>query len=192
MADQFRYKLMTDLTAKDAPSDTDLVAVGNNGSSALRKLTFASIANAIKTKLLTWTFSNLTTSKKNLPEAINELNSNINHTNERVDRATISSVSIPSGSFTTLATITVSSAGYYMIETNVAFTAGSGIRILLVDSTETNSNTAVNSVLYEGRATAQKIRSFYLTTTNTVYIRAYQTTGANMTVSGYYELFRMK
>ena len=80
MADQFRYKLMTDLTAKDAPSDTDLVAVGNNGSSALRKLTFASIANAIKTKLLTWTFSNLTTSKKNLPEAINELNSKITNT----------------------------------------------------------------------------------------------------------------
>jgi len=76
MADQFRYKLMTDLTAKDAPSDTDLVAVGNNGSSALRKLTFASIANAIKTKLLTWTFTNLTTSSKTLPGAVNELNSN--------------------------------------------------------------------------------------------------------------------
>ncbi len=77
MADQFRYKLMTDLTAKDAPSDTDLVAVGNNGSSALRKLTFASIANAIKTKLASWTFSNLTTSSKTLPGAVNELNSKI-------------------------------------------------------------------------------------------------------------------
>lgn len=77
MADQFRYKLLTDLTAKDAPSDTDLFAVGNNGSSGLRKLTFASIANAIKTKLLTWTFTNLTTSSKTLPGAVNELNSNI-------------------------------------------------------------------------------------------------------------------
>jgi len=112
--------------------------------------------------------------------------------NERVDRSIISGVSIPSGSFTTLATITVHSAGYYMIETNVAFAAGSGIRILLVDSTETNSNTAVNSVLYEGRSTAQKIRSFYLTTANAVYIRAYQNTGADMTVTGNYELFRMK
>jgi len=81
MADQFRYKLMTDLTAKDAPSDTDLVAVGNNGSSALRKLTFASIANAIKTKLLTWTFTNLTTSSKTLPGAVNELNSKIAYEN---------------------------------------------------------------------------------------------------------------
>lgn len=192
MADQFRYKLLTDLTAKDAPSDTDLVAVGNNGSSALRKLTFASIANAIKTKLLTWTFTNLTTSSKTLPGAVNELNSNINHMNERVDRSIISGVSIPSGSFTTLATITVPSAGYYMIETNVAFAAGSGIRILLVDSTETNSNTAVNSVLHEGRSTAQKIRSFYLTTANTIYIRAYQNTGADMTVTANYELFRLK
>ena len=75
MADQFRYKLMTDLTAKADPSDTDLFAVGNNGSSGLRKLTFASIANAIKTKLLTWTFTNLTTSSKTLPGAVNELNS---------------------------------------------------------------------------------------------------------------------
>ena len=81
MADQFRYKLMTDLTAKDAPSDTDLVAVGNNGSSALRKLTFASIANAIKTKLASWTFSNLTTSSKTLPGAVNELNSKIAYEN---------------------------------------------------------------------------------------------------------------
>ncbi len=77
MADQFRYKLLTDLTAKADPSDTDLFAVGNNGSSGLRKLTFASIANAIKTKLLSWTFTNLTTSSKTLPGAVNELNSKI-------------------------------------------------------------------------------------------------------------------
>lgn len=82
MADQFRYKLMTDLTAKADPSDTDLVAVGNNGSSALRKLTFASIANAIKTKLASWQFTNLTTSSKTLPGAVNELNSKINFTSQ--------------------------------------------------------------------------------------------------------------
>ena len=73
----------------------------------------------------------------------------------------------------------------------MAFAAGTGNRILLVDTFETNNNNAANSVLAEGRATLQKIRFFRLNTTEAVYIRAYQNSGAAMSVRGNYRWLKV-
>ena len=103
----------------------------------------------------------------------------------------IPSTSIANGTFTTVATITNVPLGNYLLIVDMSFAAGSGNRILLVDTSETNDNTALNSVLAEGRATLQKIRPYRLNTTDTVYIRAYQNSGSSMNIGGNYRLVKI-
>ena len=106
----------------------------------------------------------------------------------------ISSTSLSSGSFLTVKTITNITPGQYILITDLNFagTTTTGNRILLVDTTETDWNDALNSVLSQGRACLQKIRAFDLTATDTIYIRAYQNTGSAMNVNGNYKLIRLK
>ena len=59
-------------------ADADLFLVGNAGTSTFRKISWANIAEAIKTKLGIGTASELTTSSKNLVGAINEVNAALN------------------------------------------------------------------------------------------------------------------
>lgn len=103
----------------------------------------------------------------------------------------IASTTLTSGAFKTLATITVSKIGVYIIETTVSFSAGNGVRVLLVDTTQTDINNAENSVLNEGRATLQKVRFFRLSPSDTIYIRGYQNSGSNMDVIGDYRILQI-
>lgn len=117
------------------------------------------------------------------------LNSNLNIITSRVD---IPATNVESGTFVTLATISVNNPGPYLIEADVAFGSGDGIRILLVDPAETDNNNAANSVLATGRATLQKIRLFVLTPSDRIYIRAYQNTGSSLSVGGSYQILRLR
>ena len=107
------------------------------------------------------------------------------------DGETISNLTTTSGSFKTLKSFSVTTPGKYILTVTAPFAAGNGVRILLVDVTETDSNNARNSVLAEGRATLQKTMMFSLNTTDTVYIRVYQNSGSDMSVGAYYRLMRI-
>lgn len=76
MPDQYSAKKITELTTKTVSDDTDLYVLGNEGTATMRKITFATIAAAVRDKLTTLTFSSLNTTNKTLPGAVNELNSN--------------------------------------------------------------------------------------------------------------------
>lgn len=76
MADSYNVKKITELAAKSASDDTDLYVVGNQGTATMRKISFATIAAAVRDKLTSLTFPSLNTSNKTLPGAVNELNSN--------------------------------------------------------------------------------------------------------------------
>lgn len=107
------------------------------------------------------------------------------------NNVSISSMTLANNSFTTVATFSVPENGIYILTTDMVFAAGNGIRILLVDTAETQNNGAVNSVLVEGRATIQKTRFFRLTTNDSVYIRAFQNSGSDMSVNGNYRLMKV-
>lgn len=75
MADPlYSVKKITDLTTNPSTNDSDLYVLGNQGTATMRKITFSTIASAILNKLTSFTFNSLTTSSKNLPGAVNELN----------------------------------------------------------------------------------------------------------------------
>ena len=139
------------------------------------------------------TASNLASSVKSLASLPNttEMNAAIAQSTALYNNTAISAVSVSSGTFVTMETITPPEDGNYIIDTNASFSAGNGIRILLVDTAETDVNTSTNSVLAEGRATLQKIRTVHLTTSDRVYVRAYQNSGSAMSVSGSYRLLRV-
>ena len=77
MAEELDKKKVTALSELTTVSDNDIYITGEGGQAPLRKITFATIAEAIKTKLLTWTFNALNTTTKTLTGAINELNARL-------------------------------------------------------------------------------------------------------------------
>ena len=106
---------------------------------------------------------------------------------------TINSTAVASGSFKTLATITNVPSGQYLILADVDFgTDTNGVRILMIETSESSTNTAANCVAVQGRATLQKIRPFSLTPTDTIYVRAYQNSGSSINVTGLWRLIRLR
>ena len=124
-------------------------------------------------------------------DAINALNSQIDAI-QTGSQTGISATTVPSGTWTTIQTIT-GITGVYAIEVDAAFGDNtSGIRILMVDTQETNTNGPGNSVLASGRASLQKVRFYTLVSTDKIYIRAYQNSGGDISVNGSYRLLRLK
>ena len=125
-------------------------------------------------------------------DQIDSLNSNLTNLlfmSERISN----SVSVADSTFVTLATFTPTVAGYYLFTADCSYgESTSGIRILLVDAIETTTNTQINSVLATGRASLQKTRMFYLTTSNIIFIRAYQTSGSSVSCACTYQWIRLK
>ena len=64
---------ITDLTAKTSPSDSDLMAVGDSGTAALRKVTLSNLANWIKSKVDAFKFTSNVGSEKTITQMINAL-----------------------------------------------------------------------------------------------------------------------
>lgn len=120
---------------------------------------------------------------KQIRNTFNVVSSNVPITNKTV----------ANGTFETMATFTPNEDGSYLIIANMGYgNDTNGIRILLVDTTETSSNTASNSVLVVGRSMLQRVSIYALTTNDTVYIRAYQNSGGDLTVGGSYRVLRLK
>ncbi len=80
MADSFKAKQITSLTENTSMADTDIVPVGNAGTSTLRRIKWANILEAIKSKITSWTYS-FNTSSKTLEGAVNEMQGNISAIN---------------------------------------------------------------------------------------------------------------
>ena len=80
MADSFKAKQITSLTENTSMADTDIVPVGNAGTSTLRRIKWANILSAIKNKITSWTY-NFNTSSKTLEGAVNEMQGNISAIN---------------------------------------------------------------------------------------------------------------
>lgn len=188
----------TGLTANDLVPIWDAEAASS--VEPTQKITAAQFAAAVKTlanlqgKL---TFDTTPTTGSTNPvtsggvaNAIAQSTANLNV----ISSATaIPSRSVENGAFATMATFTPPANGSYLIVVDMEYgTATQGNRILLVDTTETSSNNASNSVLAQGRAILEKTRVFTLTTSNTVYIRAYQNSGSALSCSGTYRVLRLK
>ena len=181
MADpQYSVKKITDLTTNPSTNDSDLYVLGNQGTATMRKITFSTIASAILNKLTSFTFNSLTTSSKNLPGAVNELNTKFTNNTSRTLIGDISPTA------QTAYTLSESVRNFYYIE--VIFRNGSYgnfvNRIMSTDSlgighAETLSFTAYNSSSYNFYAecgfiadTSFRISTFRSTgwTINKVYV----------------------
>ena len=130
--------------------------------------------------------------------AIGDINNNMDTIDQafgtlvNISSTTADTESVPTGSFKTLATFSPTVKGNYILVVSCAFgNDTNGIRILLVDTTETSSNTPTNSVLASGRASIEKTRIIGLNTTDTVYIRAYQNSGSSITCAYAYRWIRV-
>ena len=82
MADSFKAKQITSLTENTSMADTDIVPVGNAGTSTLRRIKWANILAAIKSKITSWTY-NFNTSSKTLEGAVNEMHGDITALNKQ-------------------------------------------------------------------------------------------------------------
>lgn len=90
----------------------------------------------------------------------------------------LSTVSVTSGTWVTIDTQAITKAGQYIVTGDITYgTASGGLRILMLETSESSTNSAVNSVLVEGRAALNKTRLMTLTAGTTLYLRAYQTSG---------------
>lgn len=96
MADSFKAKQITSLTENTSMADTDIVPVGNAGTSTLRRIKWANILEAIKSKITSWTYS-FNTSSKTLEGAVNEMQGNISAINGSLSN--ISGTATPVGIF---------------------------------------------------------------------------------------------
>lgn len=101
--------------------------------------------------------------------------------------------SADNGSFKTICTLTIP-AGTYVIVGDLTFDTSNatGIRILILDGTETSANNRMNSVLATGRADLSKTRIIKETAQAVYYLRAYQTTGSAIDCSGRIRAIRIK
>ncbi len=57
MADSLKTQVLSALAALTTPADSDLLAVGTNNGGTMKKITFANLFNAIKSKMPTVTFT---------------------------------------------------------------------------------------------------------------------------------------
>lgn len=93
MADSFKAKQITSLTENTSMADTDIVPVGNAGTSTLRRIKWANILAAIKSKITSWTY-NFNTSSKTLEGAVNEMHGDITALNNGLISYTIRNIDV--------------------------------------------------------------------------------------------------
>lgn len=123
---------------------------------------------------------------------INALNSKMANIGTISSADEESGVSASSGSWTTIKTLSLAK-GTYVITGDLTFTSDTnGIRIMILDTTETTTNLYDNSVLASGRADLNKTRILELNATTTIYLRAYQSSGITMSVRGRIRAIRIK
>jgi len=126
------------------------------------------------------------------PAGVEDLNKQIANIGTVSNADESSGVSASSSSWTTIKTLSLAK-GTYVITGDLTFENNSnGIRIMILDTTETETNLYDNSVLASGRADLNKTRIFELNVTTTIYLRAYQSSGSTMSVRGRIKAIRIK
>lgn len=146
MADSFKAKQITSLTENTSMADTDIVPVGNAGTSTLRRIKWANILSAIKNKITSWTY-NFNTSSKTLEGAVNEMQGNISAINGSLttekNRLLFKSHYV-TGTGTFVYFVDPPAAGYIPVSaTNGDWTANSNVKVTQV----TRSNGACMVIL---------------------------------------------
>ena len=102
-----------------------------------------------------------------------------------LEQGSLKEVSVATGTFVTIDSMTVSVAGTYVITGDIDFKSSDvGVRVLILDVTETTANTANNSVAVSGRGGLNKTRLVRLNSGDTLYLRGYQTSGGTITCGG--------
>ena len=95
-------------------------------------------------------------------------------------------------SFLTVATLSLPK-GIYIIVGDAWWTSNAnGIRILLIDTIESQANNIDNSVLGTGRSDLSKTRLLSLSETTTIYLRTYQSSGGDLLSNGKITAMRIK
>ena len=95
-----------------------------------------------------------------------------------------SNVAVSTSAWKTITTL-VLQPGIYIVVGDIWFASNStGIRVLYLDTTEGSSNDHNTSVLGTGRSDLSKTRVFSLTAQTTIYLRGWQTTGADLNAKG--------
>ena len=95
------------------------------------------------------------------------------------------SVTVGSGAFTTITTMTLPAGRYILVGAlQFAYTGTTGIRICMLETSESSINNMSNSVLATGRATLNMSRIISLDSTTTIYLRAYHAIGSSTTCDG--------
>ena len=135
MADSFKAKQITSLTENTSMADTDIVPVGNAGTSTLGRIKWANILEAIKSKITSWTYS-FNTSSKTLEGAVNEMQGNISAINGSLTKKLDSSSEVFIRNGTTLNANWATRTGIHTTTPNSANAPAYGI--LLVFETEIN------------------------------------------------------
>lgn len=127
--------------------------------------------------------------------AIAQHEQEINPLNSRLDYQT-GSKTVNTSTFTTICSKTLpEGGGVFLIIGDLMFdTNTTGTRILVLEVDETTTNNVNNSVLGSGRADLSKTRILDNTngTYSNVYLRAYQNSGGNITVTGRITVIRLK
>ena len=101
-------------------------------------------------------------------------------------------VTLANSTFVTIASKSLTK-GYYVIAGTVQFSSDeNGMRILILDNSETDTNTEINSIVVKGRGTLQKVRCMKVLSNTTIYLRGYQSSGSSMSgVRGYLEIMKV-
>ena len=160
MADSYNVKKITELAAKSASDDTDLYVVGNQGTATMRKISFATIAAAVRDKLTSLTFPSLNTSNKTLPGAVNELNSKLSPL-FKVKTYTYSGTVAANGAFTIDQNMFNASAPSGYTALGIA-TANTGNADLLLRSINTTGAIAGKNVASVERSFTATLRIAYI------------------------------
>lgn len=88
--------------------------------------------------------------------------------------------------------MTIADEGTYVVTGDVDFgTNATGLRILILDTTATNTNNVNNSTTVVGRTTIGKTRIVSLTANTTLYLRAYQTSGSTLSCTGFIRAIKL-
>ena len=108
------------------------------------------------------------------------------------DLPTSSTVQTTSGTWVTVAT-KVLTPGTYIVIGDIFFDSNTnGIRILLLEESESTNNNCYNSFLCTGRADLSKARILVEASNKTIYLRAYQTSGSSLYATGRISVIKIK
>lgn len=127
-----------------------------------------------------------------IADAIDDVNESLTNLGE-TSSVTGTIIDVPSSTFTTINQVTLPKGSYVLTGTVVfpAGATGNNIIIFSGNGSEINNN-ANNSVLAQGRCTLEKTLLVKLDSPSTYYLRAYQNSGSQQTISSFIKIMQIR